>query len=56
MELGGEVAWDVQAEVDVPAIAAKEAGKQARGRAFGADGAVGEDLDFLEQGLGSLGA
>jgi len=55
MELGGEVAWDVQAEVDIPAVA-EEAGKQARRRAFGAYGAICEDLDFLQQGPGLLGA
>lgn len=56
MEFRGEVAWDVQAEVDIP-TAAEEAEEGAGGRgALGADGAVGEDFDFLEQGFGLLGA
>ena len=51
MEFSGEVARDVQAEVDIP-TAAEEAEEGAGGRgALGADGAVGEDLDFLQQGF-----
>src|ERR1700728_1452773 len=56
MELGGEVAWDVQAEVDIPAVA-EQAEKRARRRGtFGADGAAGEDLNFLQPGFGPVGA
>ena len=55
MQLGGEVAWDVQAEVDIPTVA-EQSEKRARRGTFSANGAVGENLDFLEQGLGSLGA
>jgi len=55
MKLGGEVSWDVQAEVDIP-TAAEQSEKRAGRGAFRADGGVGEDLDFFEQGFGLLGA
>jgi hypothetical protein len=58
MEFGGDVARDVQTEVDIP-TAAEESEKPTGRRAFSADRSVcpvGEDLDFLEQGSGFLGA
>jgi hypothetical protein len=54
MELGGEVAWDVQAEVDIPTACRRGRKRSRRRGTLGADGAVGEDLDFLEQGFGLL--
>jgi hypothetical protein len=55
VEFCGEVARDVQAEVDVPTVAEEAEESAGLRRALGADGTVGEDFDFFEQGFGLLG-